>query len=118
MQDFFFVRLDNRYVKIDFHEIRYAEACANYVRIITIGRQYMVLTSLKQLEKLLPRQLFCRIHRSYIVSLAALTAFEKEEVWIDGKRLPIGAQYRYELPGRVTILVPESRRCAYRSVIR
>ncbi len=94
MLNFFFIRTDNKYVKVNFHEINYVEACGNYVRIVTPNKSFIVLLSMKQMEKVLPCKLFCRVHRSYIVALNSITAFDHELVYLDNKHIPLSDFYK------------------------
>ena len=111
MQSFFFIRHEGRNVRIDFQEILYIEARKNYTRLVMEERPtVMVLVTLKQWERVLPRDLFCRIHRGYIVSVGKLLSFDNKYVYLPGERISIGEQYRTALPQVVTVLVNESAR--------
>jgi two-component system LytT family response regulator len=70
----------------------------------------MVLVTLKQWERLLPRDLFCRIHRGYIVAIEKVQSFDNRYVYLSGEKITIGEQYRSALPGVVTILANEPTR--------
>jgi len=103
MQKYFFIRTNGRYVKINFDEIIYVEGCRNYVKLVTDIKSHLVLFSMKGVEKLLPAQLFRRIHKSFIVSLDKMTGFDGEKVYLKDKELPIGHQYKGELEKAVMI---------------
>lgn len=105
----FFIRLDGKYQKIPFDDIRYVEACKNYIRIVTGVKSYMVLITMKQIERVLPQNIFCRIHRSYIVSLNFINAFDHELVYLDGIDLPLSAQFLESLQHKVYIVTSELR---------
>ena len=109
MPDHFFVRLNGRYQKVRFVDIQYIESFKNYVRITTAGKAFVVLLSLKQIETVLPPQDFCRVHRSFIVSLAQVTAFDHELVYLEGKEIPLSPQYTEQLHARVMILTATIR---------
>ena len=109
MLNFFFIRTDNRFVKVNFHEISYVEACGNYVRIVTANKSFIVLLSMKQMEKVLPCKLFCRVHRSYIVALNSITAFDHELVYLDNKHIPLSDYYKNLLQEKVMIVLSEVR---------
>ncbi len=111
MQSFFFIRHEGRNVKVDFREILYIEARKNYTRLVMENRPtMMVLVTLKQWERVLPREVFCRIHRGYIVSIGKMQSFDNKYVFLAGERIPIGEQYRGALPAAVTILMNEGVR--------
>ena len=109
MQNFFFIRAAHRYQKIQLGDILYIEACKNYVSVVTEKKSYMVLVSLKQLERMLPSEQFCRVHRSYIVSLDRADGFDQESVFLNQVMIPVGEQYREKLKNSVQILVSETR---------
>jgi DNA-binding LytR/AlgR family response regulator len=94
MQNFFFIRMDGKYVKINLNEIIYVEGCKNYIKIITDLKSYMVLITMKRMEELLPASLFQRIHKSFIVSLERVIEFNTESVYLKNKELPIGHLYK------------------------
>lgn len=104
MHKYFFIRTDGKYVKINFHEIIYAEGSRNYTKIITETKSYLVLITMKRLENFLPVNLFRRIHKSFIVSLDRIIEFDKEQVWLMNKELPIGQQYKGDLEKAVLII--------------
>ena len=111
MQSFFFIRHEGRNVKVDFHDILYIEARKNYTRLVMENRPtMMVLVTLKQWERVLPREVFCRIHRGYIVSIGKIQSFDNKYVYLGGEKISIGEQYRGALPETVTILVNEGSR--------
>jgi two-component system, LytTR family, response regulator len=107
VQSFFFIRQDGRNVKVDFHNILYIEARKNYTRLVMTDRSAMVLITLKQWERLLPNDMFCRVHRGYIVSIQRMLSFDNRYVYLPGINVAIGEQYRNALPMVVTIVASE-----------
>lgn len=101
---FFFVRRDGQYVKIDFADIRYVEACRNYIRIVTMGAVYQILATLGCMGSALPPEEFIRIHRSFLIAIGQVTAFDNHHVSIAGKQLPIGDFYRKNLTPFILIV--------------
>ncbi|HMI60448.1 MAG TPA: LytTR family DNA-binding domain-containing protein [Puia sp.] len=111
MQSFFFIRHEGRFVKVDFQHILYIEARKNYTRLVMEERPTaLVLVTLKQWEKLLPDDLFCRVHRGYIVAIEKIISFDNKYVYLPGEKISIGEQYRSALPLAVTILANEPSR--------
>ena len=107
MQAFFFIRQDGRNVKVDFHNILYIEARKNYTRLVMADRSVMVLITLKQWERVLPPQLFCRVHRGYIVAIERILSFDNKYVYLPGMNIAIGEQYKNALPMAVLIVASE-----------
>ncbi|NML22852.1 LytTR family transcriptional regulator [Pseudoflavitalea sp. G-6-1-2] len=104
MQTFFFVKEQGRYVRVDFASILFIEARSNYVQIVTGSRVFMCLVSMRQIEKLLPADSFCRVHRSYIVGISSIQSFDKERIYLDDRMIPIGDRYRSALHRSVTMV--------------
>ena len=101
---------------MDFSSILYIEARKNYTRLVLDEKPtVLVLVTLKQWERLLPRDLFCRIHRGYIVSIEKIVSFDNKYVHLQAEKITIGEQYRNALPDAVTILANESLRESLRT---
>ncbi|HEV2479094.1 MAG TPA: LytTR family DNA-binding domain-containing protein [Puia sp.] len=101
--DFFFVNVDYSLVKVLFADIIWCEGSGDYVKIHlrSSPKPLLVRTSAKTLEAELPADRFLRIHKSYIVAVAAITAVRKNSVFIGELELPVGETYR-EVLRRVT----------------
>ena len=104
MPQYFFIRENSRYLKINFSDIMYVEGCGNYLKIVTERKKYMALLALKQIELLLPTHRFARIHKSYIVSLDFITEFDRSNVYLKERKLPVGKQFRNLVERSVVIL--------------
>lgn len=104
MQDFLFVRMEKRYIRLRFSEILYIQAEKKYVTVVTQDKAYNTLSSMNHIEKRLPAELFCRIHRSYIVSLGQICEFDHELVYIGSRKIPIAEKYKNVLKNSVIIL--------------
>jgi DNA-binding LytR/AlgR family response regulator len=92
--DFFFVKADGGLVKIFFEEILFIEALKEYVKIFTKSKSVVTYHTLTGLEEKLPAGKFYRIHRSYIVSLNAITAIDGFIVKIDKHEIPVSRTER------------------------
>lgn len=99
--DFFFVKADKKLVKVNFDDIIYIEGLKDYVIIRLIQGRVITLQTMKNLEERLPKNLFRRIHRSFIVAMDKVIAIEGNMVEVQekdkAKLLPIGKNYRDEL---------------------
>lgn len=94
--DSLFFKVDHRNVRVSLHDIIYIEGMSEYVRIhLREGKPLIVLMAMKRLEETLPRDMFMRIHRSYIINLSEVKMTNKTRVTLnDGTSLPIGDFYR------------------------
>lgn len=86
---------DNRKInKCPVNEVFYIESRGEYIRYYTRDNKYMTKGSLRKLENELPDKIFIRIHNSYIIATAHVTAFTNAFVEIGGETLPISRKYR------------------------
>ena len=86
-----------RRLLLDPGEIIFIEVMDHHVSIHCRTRLIKVRNSLNEIEKQLSRRGFCRIHRSFLVSLKYVYLFGRDCVLMnDGKDtvLPIGSRYR------------------------
>jgi len=81
-------------IKISFQDIYYIEGCKDYVKIFTGGpKPVMTILTFRSLEEILPKRLFVRIHKSFIISIEKIKSFRRGKVLVMDKHLPIGATY-------------------------
>jgi two-component system, LytTR family, response regulator len=94
--EFFFVNVDYSLVKVLFADIIWIEGSGDYVKIHlkSAPKPLLVRTSAKTLESELPPEKFLRIHKSYIVAVASITAIRKNSLFISELELPVGETYR------------------------
>jgi two-component system LytT family response regulator len=93
---YFFVNVDFSLVKITTADIIYIEGLKDYIRIHLKSSQRPLVTRMpmKTIEEQLPASDFIRIHKSYIVSIAFVTAIRKSSVFINTLELPVSDTYR------------------------
>ncbi len=94
IKDFIFLNAERKRVKILFSEIVYIESQREYIKIVTIRREYISKMSTHEIEELLPGYLFKRIHRSFIVSVSKIESYTAEMVEVNGVSIPVGRGYR------------------------
>ncbi|MBN9383853.1 MAG: response regulator transcription factor [Chitinophagaceae bacterium] len=94
-QSFLYFRSERKMVKVFLNDIVYIESLKDYIKIFRQNdKPLIVKQSLTTLEAMLPKDLFARIHRSFIVSLAKVTAYTNHDVEIGDIELPFGRQYK------------------------
>lgn len=104
MQQYFFIKVNSKYVRIDLGDIVYIESLRNYIKIVTGKQQYVILNTLKKMEELLPSDRFCRVHRSFIVAIGKVVSFDNNMVDVSTGQIPVGDQYKGFLEQKVMIL--------------
>lgn len=91
---FLYFRSDRKMVKVLLEDIIYIESLKDYILIHRQNNADLrVKQTLSATENMLPRHLFLRIHRSFIVSVRKVTAFTNNDVEIGKTELPIGRSY-------------------------
>jgi two-component system, LytTR family, response regulator len=93
-RDFFFVKTEYRIEKIFFRDILYIEGMRDYRCIQTHTRKILTLQTFTELENELPKTKFCRVHKSYIVTLNNIELIERNRIKIKDKLIPISETYK------------------------
>lgn len=95
--DYFFIKADNKLVKVFFDDILYAEALQNYVAIHTVSKKYITYLTFRSIEDYLPSDRFIKTHKSYIVSASRIDNIEGNEIRIGEHHIPISRSTREEV---------------------
>lgn len=91
---YLFFNVSKKKVKVYLDEILYIESLKEYIRIYTRTKNILTKFQLGQIEELLAKNNFLRIHRSFIVAKDKIDAFTATDVEIAGKPIPIGRSYK------------------------
>jgi two-component system, LytTR family, response regulator len=65
-----------------------------YVSFYTSTGRITALMSLKYLENNLPKEMFVRCHKSYIVNKNMVEALDGHNLVVSGKQIPVGQMYK------------------------
>ena len=95
--DYFFIKQESRLVKINYSDILFMEAQRDFTFIYLSGKKLLASMHLKALEAILLPAHIMRVHRSYIVNLNAIKSITGNVLEIDGREIPIGANYKEAL---------------------
>lgn len=93
-QEFLYIKADRKVVKLDLACIHYLESLNDKVIIHLTDREVITTQRISYLAEKLPKQQFIRIHRSFIISLSHITAYNNIMVEVKARELPIGRNYR------------------------
>ncbi len=95
-EEFFYLKVDKNMQKVFINEILYIESLKDYIKVcLTTGKNLLVRQSITSIEKLLSAHRFLRVHRSYIVSIDKITAFNNIFVQLQSNEIPIGKLYKH-----------------------
>lgn len=95
--DHFFIKADNKLVKLFFEDILLAEALQNYVVIHAKDKKYITYLTFKSVEDYLPADRFIKIHKSYIVAASKIDSIEANIIRIGQHHLPISRNLKDEV---------------------
>jgi DNA-binding LytR/AlgR family response regulator len=93
-EDYFFLKFDGKIYKLLHEELLFAEAQGNYTKIVTTQNTLLPSMTFSSFEELLPKSLFLRVHRSFIINKAKITHIEGNRVFVQNHEIPIGSSYR------------------------
>jgi two-component system, LytTR family, response regulator len=94
--EYFFVNVEYSLHKVEFADILWIEGLKDYVKINLKSSSKPIVTrmSMKALEDQLPPSKFIRIHKSYILAVAAISSIRKNSVFVGNTEFPVGDSYK------------------------
>jgi hypothetical protein len=104
VQNSFFVKKGSMLVKVYLDNVQWIQAMDNYVIIQTNTDQFIIHSTMKDVEMKLPSSKFLRVHRSYIIPLEKITVLDENSVLIGDKTIPIGKSYKDVFMSRLNFL--------------
>lgn len=99
--DYLFVKTEHRLEKVSVPDILYIKGMRDYRRIHTRNKRIMTLQTFGELERLLPIEKVCRVHKSYMVGIANIEAVERSRILIGNERIPVSETYRSAFFARI-----------------
>lgn len=95
--DFIILKTEGMHRKLSLADIIYIESQGNDVKITLAGNESFISKSkITDLELLLASKGFVRVHRSFIINTAFVTAFNNSEIHLGSYEIPVGRSYRQE----------------------
>ncbi|MBS1667025.1 MAG: response regulator transcription factor [Bacteroidetes bacterium] len=105
--DYIFVKTESKgkMIKLDLDDINYIQGMSNYVAFHTKARVIISHFTLRQLEELLPKSRFIRVHKSFIVPIRKITAVARQELKLStlDTSIPLSPNFRAAFMQRVSI---------------
>jgi DNA-binding LytR/AlgR family response regulator len=96
-----FVKDGYNWVKINFDDLLYIKAEDNYSSLFTKDKRVLTRMTLQEVLQKLPEINFVRVHKSYLVNVAAIEKLESYQLIIMGARIPVSKPFREELKKRM-----------------
>lgn len=95
--EYFFIKADNKLVKLLFADILFVEALQNYVTIYTTDKKYISYLTFKSVEDYLPVGRFIKTHKSFIIAAEKVESIEGNEILIGQHQIPISRNLKDEV---------------------
>ena len=92
--EYFFVKSERRYFKINYKDILFIEGLKDYVIIQLDEQRVITRMNLKNIFELLPKHDFLRVNKSYIVNTKHIDSFDNNDIFIKTHEIAIGNTYR------------------------
>lgn len=95
-QDYIFLKVEYNLVKVMLKDIAFVEAYKDYVKVHLLSKPHplLSLTSLKNMEEMLPKNQFMRVHRSFIIALNHIDSISKNVIQIGNHSIAVGENYK------------------------
>jgi two-component system response regulator LytT len=100
----FYINIDRRLIKIEMASVNIIEAKGDYIHVKTESKNYIVHSTLKKIEDKLPKDLFLKVHRSYIINIKKIIDIEDNSVLIGKDIIPVSRAKRPELMKKLNLL--------------
>lgn len=96
--EFILVKSGIKNYRINTNDIVYIESLKDYIKInITGDKNITSKYKIGDIQEELNRDNFLRIHRSFIINTAKITAFTINEIEVNNIEIPIGASYKEDV---------------------
>lgn len=96
--DFILVKSGIKNYKINMNDIVYIESLKDYIKINMVGDKNITSKyKIGDIQQELNEDNFLRIHRSFIINTAKITAFTMNEIEVSSIEIPIGASYKEDV---------------------
>lgn len=92
--EYFFVKAERKYFKVNFADILFIEGLKDYVILQLADQRIITRMSLKAIFNLLPKSLFLRVNKSYIVNTRHIDSFDNNDIFIRTYEIAIGNSFR------------------------
>lgn len=94
--EYIFLKVEYQLVKVMLRDITHVEAYKDYVKVHLKSKPnpLLSLTSMKNMEELLPSDKFMRVHRSFIVALDHIDSVSKNVIQIGNHQIAVGDNYK------------------------
>jgi len=95
--DFIFLWSNKVEHKVKYAAIRYVQGCGNSVDVYTDDEMITVWETMTTVEESLPKSVFLRVHKSFIVAIDKIDKIERNKIRMGETEIPIGKHYKKDV---------------------
>ncbi|TDW99915.1 LytR/AlgR family response regulator transcription factor [Dinghuibacter silviterrae] len=92
--DYIFIKSERKVFKVQFKDILFIEGLKDYVIVHTEDQRIITAMNIKTIHDQLPRGIFVRISKSYVINVQHIASFDNNTVFVRKFEIPIGSAYR------------------------
>ena len=100
-QEYFFIKCDHKYEKVNYSDVLYIEAMQNYCIVHVPDRKMITYITFSGLESQLPADRFLKVHKSFLVAIEKVKSIDGNEIIIGNARIPISRTLKDEVMNRI-----------------
>lgn len=89
-----FLKKNSYFKRVALDDILFIQAENNYSTIYTKSEKFLYSIVMKKIEEQLPKNLFLRSHRSYIINVNAINGYEGNLLYVNTNKIPISKSYK------------------------
>jgi DNA-binding LytR/AlgR family response regulator len=97
---YFFVKCNQKYEKVNYDDLLFVEAANNYIILQLQNKRLITYLTFKGMEDILPKDLFMRVHKSFMVSIPKIESLDAEGLRIGTHAIPISRNLKEEVLDR------------------
>ncbi len=106
-KDYIFIKTEYRLERVGLKDIFYIEGMGDYRNVQTDLKKIMTVKTFSDFEKELPQNKFCRVHKSFIVSIDKIVSIERNRIKIRNELVPISDSYKQRVYSLIGIKMVE-----------
>jgi DNA-binding LytR/AlgR family response regulator len=91
-----YVKCDGKLARINFAELLYIEAMANYIVLYTAKEKFLVYLTIKGILEKLPPDNFTQVHKSTVVNIDKVSSIEGNVLTIADRKISMGLSFQEE----------------------
>ncbi len=92
--NFIYLKSNKKNYKVYTSDILFIESLKDYITVHLTSGRLVIKQPISEIQNLLSKEKFLRIHRSYIINIEKISAFTATDIEITTKNLPVGSSYR------------------------